>query len=129
MATQRRIHELLTEISEGTAKAHGASATVSYDYAYPATINSAAETDIAIHAANAAVGEANVDWDCVPSMASEDFAFMLNFKPGAYIWLGVDQDKCVPLHNPHYDFNDDALAIGASYWIELVRHTMGTSAP
>ncbi len=129
MATQRRIHELLTELSEGTAKAHGASATVSYDYAYPATINSVAETDIAIHAANAAVGEANVDWDCVPSMASEDFAFMLNYKPGAYIWLGVDQDKSVPLHNPHYDFNDDALAIGASYWIELVRHTMGTSAP
>lgn len=129
MATQRRIHELLIELSEGTAKAHGASATVSYQYAYPATINSAAETDIAIRAANAVAGEDNVDWDCVPSMASEDFAFMLNCMPGAYIWLGVDRETSVPLHNPHYDFNDDALAIGASYWIELVRSTMGTSAP
>lgn len=126
--TQRRIHELLVELSEGTARTHGANATVSYQYAYPATVNSHAETDIAIRAASAAVGEDKVDWDCIPSMASEDFAFMLNCKPGAYIWLGVDRDTSVPLHNPHYDFNDDALATGASYWIELVRNTMGITA-
>lgn len=127
MEAQRRIHALLTELSEGTARAHGATATVSYHYAYPATINSAAETDVAIRAASAAVGTDNVEWDCTPSMASEDFAFMLNCKPGAYIWLGVDQETSVPLHNPHYDFNDGALAIGASYWVELVRTTMAKS--
>ena len=128
MATQQRIHALLVELGEGTAKAHGATATVSYNYAYPATINTAAETDIAIMAASATVSEANVEWDCVPSMASEDFAFMLNFKPGAYIWLGVDRDTSVPLHNPHYDFNDDALAIGAKYWVALIHTTMGLTA-
>ncbi len=128
IATQRRIHALLAELSEGTAKTHGATATVTYNYAYPATINTAAETDIAILAATATVGEDKVNWDCVPSMASEDFAFMLNAKPGAYIWMGVDRDTSVPLHNPHYDFNDDALAIGAAYWVELIRTTMGGSA-
>ncbi|MBC7490766.1 MAG: amidohydrolase [Glaciimonas sp.] len=122
MATQRRIHELLIELSEGTAKAHGASATISYQNVYPATINASAETDIAIRAANAAVGESNVNSNCVPSMASEDFAFMLNCMPGAYIWLGVDRETSTPLHSPYYDFNDDALAIGASYWVELVRN-------
>jgi len=125
--TQRRIHDLLTELSGGIAQANGASATVSYRYAYPATINSHAETDIAIRAADAVVGKDKVDWDCVPAMASEDFSFMLNCKPGAYIWMGVDRDTSIPLHNPHYDFNDDAIELGASYWIELVRNTMGTA--
>jgi len=125
MATQRRIHALLTELSEGTARTHGATASVSYHYAYPATINSAAETDIAISAATATVGPDQVQRNCTPSMASEDFAFMLNSKPGAYIWLGVDRDSSVPLHNPHYDFNDEALAIGAAYWVALVNSRMG----
>lgn len=122
--TQRRIHELLNEISNGIAQANGASATVAYRYAYPATINSSAETDIAIRAASAAAGPDQVDRDCVPSMASEDFSFMLNHKPGAYIWMGVDNGKSIPLHNPHYDFNDDALALGTSYWLALVQDIM-----
>ncbi|MFI5447944.1 M20 aminoacylase family protein [Polaromonas sp. UC242_47] len=128
IATQRRIHALLTELSEGTARTHGATASVSYHYAYPATINSAAETDMAIVAATATVGAGQVQRDCSPSMASEDFAFMLNNKPGAYIWLGVDQDSSVPLHNPHYDFNDEALALGAAYWVALVNSRMGPGA-
>lgn len=121
MQTQHRIHELLTELSEGTARTHGASATVAYHYAYPATINAEAETAVAIRAASAVAGRDQVERNCRPSMASEDFSFMLNHKPGAYIWLGVDRDTSVPLHNPHYDFNDEALAIGAGYWVELVR--------
>lgn len=125
-STQRRIHDLLTEISSGIAQSNGASATVSYRYAYPATINSHNETDIAIRAASAVVGKDKVDWDCVPSMASEDFSFMLSCKPGAYIWMGVDRNETIPLHNPHYDFNDDTIELGASFWIELVRDAMGT---
>ena len=125
--TRHRIHELMIEISEGTARMHGATATVSYQYAYPATINSSIETDIAIRAAQAVAGKDNVVVDCDPSMASEDFAYMLNCRPGAYIWLGVDQDNSVPLHNPNYDFNDNALATGTSYWVELVKIMIGSS--
>ena len=121
MDTQKRIHELLTELSEGTAKTHGATATVRYDYAYPATINAPAETELALAAAIATVGQGQVKSGCVPSMASEDFAFMLNVKPGAYIWLGVDTGATTPLHNPHYDFNDAALPVGAAYWVALVK--------
>jgi amidohydrolase len=126
--TQSRIHQLMIEISEGTARMHGAKVTVFYHNAYPATINSTAETDMAIAAAQAVAGANNVVWDCEPSMAAEDFAYMLNCRPGAYIWLGVDQGESVPLHNPHYDFNDNALEIGASYWVELVRLLLGQSA-
>ena len=128
-ATQHRIHDLIVEISEGTARTNGAQASVKYNYAYPATINSVAETDQAIHAASTAAGADKVDRDCVPSMASEDFAFMLNKKPGAYIWLGVGLENPVPLHSPHYDFNDDALELGANYWIELVHSLMKAPSP
>jgi len=124
-ATQRLIHQRMVEVSEGSARMHGATVTVDYQSAYPVTINSAAETDVAIRAAQAVAGTNNVLWDCAPSMAAEDFAYMLECKPGAYIWLGVDQAESVPLHNPHYDFNDQALTIGASYWIELVRNELG----
>ena len=67
------------------------------------------------------VGAENVYRDKPPKMASEDFAFMLNEKPGAYVWLGngPGEGGCL-LHNPSYDFNDDALPVGASYWARLV---------
>ena len=56
----------------------------------------------------------------MPNMGSEDFAFMLQAKPGCYVWLGAGRGPDTPnVHNPHYDFNDDALPIGASYWVTL----------
>jgi metal-dependent amidase/aminoacylase/carboxypeptidase family protein len=62
-------------------------------------------------------------------MASEDFAFMANARPAAYIWMGVDGERAsVPLHNPHYDFNDEALAIGAAYWVNVVKAFGATRA-
>jgi amidohydrolase len=119
---QERVRSLLDEIGTLTAQAHGAKATLSYRYGYPATINALAEADVALEAARATVGGANVRSGCAPSMASEDFAFMAQEKPGAYVWMGVDGARPgAPLHNPHYDFNDDALAIGASYWVNLVK--------
>ncbi len=119
---QERVRSLLDEIGTLTAQAHGAKATLCYRYGYPATINALAEADVALEAARATVGGANVRSDCAPSMASEDFAFMAQEKPGAYVWMGVDgATPGAPLHNPHYDFNDDALAIGASYWVNLVK--------
>ncbi|MFM0404710.1 M20 aminoacylase family protein [Paraburkholderia aspalathi] len=119
---QERIRASIGEISTGIARAMGANATLDYRYAYPATINTAAQADLAAAAAEATVGASSVRRGCVPSMASEDFAFMLHAKPGAYIWMGVDEvTPAAPLHNPHYDFNDAALAIGASYWVNLVK--------
>jgi amidohydrolase len=119
---QGKIRELLEQISRDAATAQGAAATVSYRYGYPAAINSVAETAIAVRAAATVVGDEHVDGDCTPTMGSEDFAFMLDQRPGAYIWMGVDRNETtIHLHNPHYDFNDEALAIGASYWVALVR--------
>jgi len=95
-------------------------ATLRYERRYPATINTPEETRHALAAATVLVGAANVDTDPMPSMGSEDFAFMLQAKPGCYVWLGGGRGPGTPnLHNPHYDFSDDALAIGASYWVTL----------
>lgn len=88
---------------------------------YPVTFNTAAETAIALQAATAVVGIDHIDTQPTPSMGSEDFAFMLQQKPGCYVWIGngSSENSCL-LHNPHYDFNDDILGIGAAYWVKLV---------
>ena len=88
---------------------------------YPVTSNTEVETAIAISAAQEIVGIDHVNLQPVPSMGSEDFSFMLQEKPGCYVWLGNgSSDGGCLLHNPHYDFNDDILAVGASYWVKLV---------
>ncbi|KJV05997.1 M20 aminoacylase family protein [Methylocucumis oryzae] len=92
---------------------------------YPVTVNDEAATALAIKAATAVVGSASIHQDIQPSMGSEDFAFMLQEKPGCYLWLGNDQpghSSC--LHNPTYDFNDDILVVGAAYWVQLVREAL-----
>ena len=67
----------------------------------------------------------NVETDPTPEMGSEDFAFMLQAKPGCYVWLGAGTGPDTPnIHNPHYDFNDEALAIGASYWVKLAEQQL-----
>ncbi|HTH62651.1 MAG TPA: M20 aminoacylase family protein [Paraburkholderia sp.] len=117
-----RVRASIDEIAAGTAYALGATATVSHKDGYPATINSPRIAEIARDAARATLGDDAVVVGCEPSMASEDFAFLANAKPGAYVWLGVDGGhRGAPLHNPHYDFNDDALMIGASYWVNVVK--------
>ncbi len=88
---------------------------------YPVTSNSEEETRLAIKAAEDVVGKERMILDPVPSMGSEDFAYMLQEKPGCYIWLGngMSSGDCL-LHNPHYDFNDEILPIGVQYWVRLV---------
>jgi amidohydrolase len=88
---------------------------------YPVTFNSQTETALALQAAAAVVGENSIHTNPTPSMGSEDFAFMLQEKPGCYIWIGngSSENSCL-LHNPHYDFNDDILPIGVAYWVKLV---------
>ena len=88
---------------------------------YPVTFNTEAETAIALKAAQAVVGANCVNQQPTPSMGSEDFAFMLQEKPGCYIWIGngSSENSCL-LHNPHYDFNDEILPVGVAYWVKLV---------
>jgi amidohydrolase len=87
---------------------------------YPVTFNTEAETAIALKAAQAIAGEDCVNQQPTPSMGSEDFAFMLQEKPGCYLWIGngSSENSCL-LHNPHYDFNDEILPVGAAYWVKL----------
>ncbi len=122
---QDLVEQAIHEISEAIAHAHGASATVAYRRRYPATINTPAEADIAIAVARSLVGTSKVSVDVPPSMASEDFAYFLRSRPGAYVWIGVDSDRpSVPLHNACYDFNDEILGLGAAYFVNLVKQIL-----
>ncbi|MGD9614555.1 MAG: M20 aminoacylase family protein [Alphaproteobacteria bacterium] len=107
-------------VAEGICAALGAQMTMRYERRYPPTVNSLAETEIAASTAAALVGGDNVRRDLLPSMGAEDFAWFLEKKPGAYIWIGngAGPDRAMP-HNPHYDFNDEILTLGASYWARL----------
>jgi hippurate hydrolase len=92
---------------------------------YPVTINSPDETASAIRAATAIAGEGCVNTNPMPSMGAEDFAFMLQQKPGCYLWIGNgSSDGSCLLHNPHYDFNDEILPLGAAYWVKLVENEL-----
>jgi hippurate hydrolase len=111
---ERRIHEIATAL----ASAAGAEARVEYRRNYPPTVNHPAQTDFAADVARKVVGNANVDMNAVPVMGAEDFSFMLEARPGAFIFLG--NGDSAKLHHPAYDFNDDALPYGMSYWVEMV---------
>jgi len=92
---------------------------------YPVTVNSPDETASAIRAAIEVAGADCVNTAPTPSMGAEDFAFMLQQKPGCYIWIGngSSQGNCL-LHNPNYDFNDEILPLGAAYWVKLVENEL-----
>lgn len=122
-----RLESGIKHISETVAQALGGSAKVTYERRFPAVDNSLRETDMAAQAAIAVVGVDNVVRDIAPVMGSEDFASMLQAKPGAYIFLGQagPENTCM-IHSPHYDFNDELLPIGASYWVSLVEQELGT---
>ena len=122
---QDTIERRMKTILDGIAAMFEMSVTLRYERRYPATVNSATETQHAIAAAAAVVGAERIDTDPMPNMASEDFAFMLQAKPGCYLWLGSGRGEgTAGLHNPRYDFNDDALAIGASYWVTLAEQQL-----
>ena len=104
-------------LAEGLAAAHGASAKVTYTRNYPPTVNHEIETLHAVEAAIAVAGEESVDTAFAPWTAAEDFSYMLEARPGAFIMLG--NGDSAGLHNPDYDFNDEALAYGISYWVRL----------
>jgi hippurate hydrolase len=116
----------IKRIVPAIATAHGAEASVHYERRYPATVNAPAETENAARIAAGIVGEDQVVADTTPIMGSEDFAFMLQNKPGCYVLIGAGEE-IAKVHNPHYDFNDEILPIGASYWARLVEETLEAS--
>jgi hippurate hydrolase len=112
-------------IAKGIAESFGAKAEVKFERAYPPTVNDADAMALARRAAEAVAGGARVEHLERPSMGGEDFAFMLEKKQGAYIMLGAGRTNDDPqLHNPHYDFNDEILPVGASYWATLAEQLL-----
>lgn len=120
-SVQALIEARMREVVDQVALAMGVEAELDYWYRYPATINTKAEARQAIEVAAALLGPENIKTNQRPSMGSEDFAFMLQRRPGCYAWLGVGGgEHRAGLHHPHYDFNDQALSVGAAYWVKLV---------
>ena len=122
---QALLEQSIERLCAGIAGAFGAQIKVRYDHRYPATVNSPAETEQCRRTADAVLGEAKVRRNELPSMGAEDFAYMLQERPGCYVWLGNGPGTggC-SLHNPHYDFNDAILPIGVSYWVRLVESAL-----
>jgi hippurate hydrolase len=125
---QDLIERRVREICSGTGATYGARVSVRYERRYPPTVNAARETEICASVLDRMVGPENV-LRVPPVMGSEDFAFMLQAKAGCYVFVGNGQGEggCM-LHNPHYDFNDAVLPLGASYWATLVEHVLSAPA-
>jgi hippurate hydrolase len=111
---EKRLHEIV----EGTARMHGAKAKLTYKRDYPVTCNHDRETAFAAAVAADVVGSERVDANVAPVMGAEDFSFMLQARPGAFIFVG--NGDTAGLHHPAYDFNDQAIPFGTSYWVKLV---------
>jgi hippurate hydrolase len=122
---QEVVEQRLTELVESTARAFGAEGRTIYERIYPATINHAAQARFAGDVAARLVGEHNVIRDLEPSMGAEDFAFMLQEKPGCYVRLGQGggPSNCF-LHNSRYDFNDAVIPLGAAFFAALAEQRM-----
>jgi amidohydrolase len=123
------VEERMHRIAQLTAEAHGASAQVKFERYYPATVNDPAQAAFAAEVAAEMVGAENVFAQCEPTMGSEDFSYMLLARPGAYIQIGNGdgshrltghgEGPCM-LHNASFDFNDELIPVGATFWVRLV---------
>jgi amidohydrolase len=123
------IEDRMRRIAQLTAEAHGAAAAVKFERTYPPTVNHARETEFAASVMDDIVGSANVMRGIEPTMGSEDFSFMLRARPGCYVFIGNGDGAhraaghglgpCM-LHNSSFDFNDELIPIGATYWVRLV---------
>src|SRR5579864_1927752 len=109
------------EVVEGVARLTGARIDLDYVPGYPVVVNHAAETDFAVGIAKEVAGNGNVT-EMPPLMGGEDFAYMLEKRPGAFIFCG--NGDSAGLHHPAYNFNDEAIVFGTSYWIKLVENTL-----
>ena len=117
-SVQELLEKRVPEIAETTAKLYGAKATVKYRRGYPVLKNHAVQADFAASVAAQIAGADKVDTSLAPVMGAEDFSFMLNSRPGAFIFVG--NGDSASLHHPAYNFNDEVIPIGTSYWAKLV---------
>jgi hippurate hydrolase len=122
---QSLIESAVERLCAGIGITFGAEIGIRFDQRYPPTVNSEAETAICQASADTILGTAQVRRNELPSMGAEDFAYMLQARPGCYVWLGNGPGTggC-SLHNPHYDFNDTILPIGISYWVRLAQDAL-----
>lgn len=134
VAQQTLMHSGMQRICQGIAASYEVQIALDYAQGYPPTINSVAETALCRQAAAAVFGQAQVREDCRPSMGAEDFSYLLQQRPGCYVWLGngdgAAEDRAdgattvCGLHNPHYDFNDALIPLGIRYWLALVQQAL-----
>ena len=122
-AVQDAIEQAVRDVAAGVARGSGTTIDVDYTRYYPATVNSLEHAQLALEAARSAGLEAQVA--AAPAFTSEDFAFMLQQRPGAYLWLGQrGADHAAPLHHPSYDFNDDVLASGVRWFMAVAQRAL-----
>jgi amidohydrolase len=112
------LEKRLPVVVESTATAYGARAKLTYKRGYPVLVNHDKQTEFAASVAGQIAGQDKVDTGLPPMMGAEDFSFMLNARPGAFIWIG--NGASAGLHHPSYNFNDEAIPFGTSYWVKLV---------
>ncbi len=117
---QLLIVKRLKELCKGYSRGFGGKITLDYNYGYPPTVNHPRETKFAAEVAKEIVGVQNVDINAKPIMASEDFSYMIEKRPGCYFHVG--QGVGAAVHNPNYDFNDELSPIGASFFVKLVEN-------
>jgi hippurate hydrolase len=115
---RKLIAKRLREVVEGTAAAHGAKAALTLTPGYPVLVNHEHQTDFAAKVAKQIAGEGRVNTELPPMMGAEDFSYMLQARPGAFIWVG--NGDSAGLHHPAYNFNDEVIPYGTSYWVKLV---------
>jgi hippurate hydrolase len=112
------LEKRLRTVVENTAAAHGAEVKLTYRRGYPVLINHERQAEFAAAVAGQVAGQDKVDTSLPPMMGAEDFSYMLNARPGAFIWIG--NGDSAGLHNPGYNFNDEVIPFGTSYWVKLV---------
>jgi amidohydrolase len=118
---RKLIEKRVREVVAGVAQMTGTKIDLKYERGYPVVVNHAAQTDFATQVAKEIAGDANVR-EMAPMMGAEDFAYMLEQRPGAFIFCG--NGDSAGLHHPAYNFNDDAIVFGTSYWVKLVENTL-----
>jgi amidohydrolase len=114
---RKLLQQRVGEVVEGTAKLYGATAKITYVNGYPVTVNHERQTAFAADVAREIAGQDKVDTNVAPVMGAEDFSFMLNERPGAFIFVG--NGDSAGLHHQAYDFNDETIPVGTSYWVRL----------
>ena len=119
--TRELVEQRVREVVAGVAQATGTRIDLTYEHGYPVLINHASQTDFATKVAKELSGDANVR-ETAPTMGAEDFAYMLEQRPGAFIYCG--NGNSAGLHHPAYNFDDDAIVHGTSYWIRLVENAL-----